>query len=89
VTEEEGIRNAKIGLGGVEIIEVMCPVCPVCNTRSFMTVDKEGYDKYLSGEFIQVAFPKMSADYREMMVTGIHPKCWEDHIAPLAEDWEG
>jgi hypothetical protein len=40
-------------------------------------VPAEGLKKWQNGELIQRAFPTMTPDQREVMLTGIHPKCWD------------
>ena len=36
-----------------------------------------GLDRWQAGELIQDAFPDIPIDIREMMVSGMHPECWE------------
>lgn len=38
------------------------------------------------GEFIQNAFPRLSADDREIMISGTHPTCWDKMFPPEDED---
>lgn len=68
-------------------INKTCPFClPSAPEREYaIEVDAEGYGKWISGMFIQDAFPDLSADEREQIKTGIHPACW-DRI--MAEDDE-
>lgn len=52
--------------------------CPLCKTSYIMEVDADAYYRYIhDGILIQKAFPHMSDDEREMIITGIHPKCWD------------
>ncbi|AWY06140.1 hypothetical protein PBI_SUZY_35 [Gordonia phage Suzy] len=39
-----------------------------------------------SAPHIQVAFPELSADDREFILTGITPEEWESAFGPLADD---
>jgi hypothetical protein len=48
-------------------------------------VTEEGYYRWQKGQMVQDAFPRMSADQIELLVTGTHPKCWES-IFPEEED---
>ena len=54
-------------------------VCPVCGTINYVTVAKADLAKYEAddGMLIQDAFPYLSADEREMLISGICPKCWD------------
>ncbi len=51
--------------------------CPDCQTPSAVVVDKASYDSWWSGTLIQDAFPGLSADDREKLITGICPDCWK------------
>jgi hypothetical protein len=56
---------------------VITSPCIVCGEKSKMEVSVEQYINWRNGELIQVAFPDMSADDRELLKTGTHPECWE------------
>ena len=51
--------------------------CIHCNETSTLTVDADGYRQWVSGALIQDAFPDMDADNRELLISGIHPACWD------------
>ena len=55
-------------------IEIRCPMC-----RQFHYVEVNEHDFYAwqSGELVQNAFPYLSAEEREMLISGICPDCWE------------
>lgn len=59
------------------VIETICPICDNAHT---VTVPKDGYRKWRAGAMIQSALPSLSADDREMLVTGICSSCWETHF---------
>jgi hypothetical protein len=46
-----------------------------------MEVDKAALNNWRAGVLIQRAFPNMTADQREMLITGTHPECWETMFA--------
>lgn len=50
--------------------------CPGCGGTEDLDVDADGYFAWLEGELIQRAFPTMSADDRERLITGFCPPCW-------------
>lgn len=53
--------------------------CPFCGALNTVEVDEAAYRSYINeGKLIQDAFPDMSADDREIIKTGICPKCWDD-----------
>lgn len=51
--------------------------CPSCPTVQEVTVDKAAYESWLAGEYIQNAFPTLRMNQREILQTGICPKCWD------------
>ncbi len=51
--------------------------CPECNTLNFVRVEKGDYYDWKRGTKIQVAFPYLNADQRELLMTGICPPCWD------------
>jgi hypothetical protein len=53
-------------------------VCLVCDGEEFHNLDKAGYDRWQAGEHIQSVWPEFSADKREMLISGTHPKCWDE-----------
>lgn len=36
---------------------------------------------YNRGEYAQVAFPELDKALREQIISGTHPKCWEEMFA--------
>jgi hypothetical protein len=50
--------------------------CLHCNETSTLAVDAGAYRRWKSGTLIQEAFPDMTADDRELLISGIHPACW-------------
>ncbi len=51
--------------------------CPICKKVSIIEVPVDGFIDWQGGELIQDAFPTLSADIREQLISGICPKCWE------------
>ena len=52
--------------------------CPHCHKLQTIDVDDNQYNDWLAGKNIQRAFPDLSADQREILMSGICPECWED-----------
>lgn len=68
--------------------------CPICGRVNEIATNEEDYfDWSFDGVLAQDAFPYLSADEREMLVSGICPDCWnrmfpaEDEDEDM-EDWE-
>lgn len=51
--------------------------CPFCGRGNEVEVNEADYWDWSDGELAQVAFPYLSADEREMLITGICGKCWD------------
>lgn len=50
--------------------------CPFCGHANFVEVNEDDYFDWQDGELAQNAFPYLSADEREMLISGICPSCW-------------
>jgi len=51
--------------------------CLSCDVAQVISVDTEGYDAWREGALIQNAFPYLTADEREMLMSGICGKCFD------------
>lgn len=52
--------------------------CFVCGETSEVEVDANAYRYWKNGELlVQDAFPGMSPEQRELLITGTHPSCWD------------
>jgi len=61
-----------------EVIGVIPPTCFVCNKGSEpIPVNKVDFQLWRSGTLIQIAFPEMPKETRELLISGVHPECWE------------
>ena len=57
---------------------VLSIVCKECDKEIAITVNKIDYDNYLTGTInIQKAFPYLSDDNRELILSGICGKCFD------------
>ena len=52
--------------------------CPFCGEYHEVLVSEADFAAWQGGELVQNAFPYLSADDREILVSGICPKCWAD-----------
>ena len=52
--------------------------CPYCDTSWTLKVSKDAFNKFkYEGVHVQDAFPDMSPDERELLVSGICNTCWD------------
>ena len=65
-------------------------VCPFCGAISNIPCDEDALAQYDAGALVQDAFPYLSADEREMLISGICPTCWNDTFFDEEEEklWE-
>jgi hypothetical protein len=49
----------------------------MCGERGVLYVSLAAYMAWQSGTLAQVAFPELSADVREQLISGTHPACWD------------
>jgi hypothetical protein len=51
--------------------------CPFCGRGNEVEVNEADYWDWDDGMLVQDAFPYLSADEREMLISGICPTCWD------------
>jgi hypothetical protein len=56
------------------------PACLVCGERSVVQVSASDLAAWKAGVHIQVVFPDLTADQRELLQTGTHPACWDSLV---------
>lgn len=56
---------------------VLTASCTSCNTTFSLTVTREGYDRWRSGAMAQSAFPELSADERELLISRTCGPCFD------------
>ena len=60
-----------------ELIQVKTKPCIHCGAITLIEMTRDQYDRVVENkEYIQDIFPDKSADYRELVISGIHPTCW-------------
>lgn len=52
--------------------------CLHCWKDSEVEVEGEKYIAWKKGAKIQDVWPEKSAEWREVLMTGIHPECWKE-----------
>lgn len=59
--------------------------CPFCGEYHEVEVSEADYWSWQGGQHIQVAMPYLSADEREILISGICTQCW-DNMFPSEEE---
>ena len=62
--------------------------CWKCNTEHLIFVDREEYENWQNGELIQDALFMLSADEREMLMSGTCGECFDKLFPDQDEDIE-
>ena len=52
--------------------------CPFCGKKQEVLVNEKDYILWQDGELAQIAFPYLTAEEREILISGICPQCWND-----------
>ena len=64
-----------------QMSKIPTPKCFQCGKEGELEIPTEiwftGLKKSQEGALIQNAFPTLSHDQREQLLTGIHPECWK------------
>ena len=59
--------------------------CPYCGTISKVAVPESGLRQWKSGTRIQDALPMLTTDEREILMSGVCPKCWDEVFGEVDE----
>ena len=62
--------------------------CPFCGEAHTVLVNEMDYYDWQDGKLAQDAFPYLSADEREMLISGICPTCWDGMWGSADNDYE-
>jgi len=67
------------------MVEVQTKRCYHCKEQGYIIMPQQDYlvgkKAYDSGAFVQDAFPNLSIEHREQIISGTHPKCWNELFA--------
>ena len=69
----------------IEMVEMVCPKCMFCGVQTTLEVSLSGFQLRQNGAAVQVAFPEMPMEIREIVISGTHPECW---AAEFGIDWD-
>ena len=62
--------------------------CLMCKKLYTMEVSEEGFDMWVGGAHVQDAFPELSKDDRELLISGICGPCFDKLFEEDEEDVE-
>ncbi len=61
-------------------------VCPICGHAHEVEVNEMDYWDWKDGALVQDAFPYLSANEREILISGICPFCWDNMFGEEVEE---
>lgn len=60
--------------------------CMHCSETTEFIITKDEYERWIiDNEYIQDVFSYLDKEERELMISGTHPKCWNE-MFPIEED---
>lgn len=69
----------------MSFFKVLDTKCILCDKMQFISVSTEDYEKYKAGMFVQDAFPYLTADQREVLISGTCGECFDKLMKPDKE----
>lgn len=52
--------------------------CIHCGEKTMLALESGRLARLQAGEHVQNVWPEKPASWREMLITGTHPKCWDE-----------
>lgn len=62
--------------------------CACCGEGYLFGTSLTGFVSWLEGELVQKAMPELPAAYREMLISGTCPSCWDAMFGSFDDDDE-
>jgi hypothetical protein len=60
--------------------------CPFCGNKNTVMVESQDYADWRNGKLAQDAFDYLSADDREIIISGVCPTCWSQTFGDDEDD---
>lgn len=70
---------------GNGLVELTGPCFGRKDAHYSVTVKRTELDAYLAGALMQRAFPNLTPDQREFLISGLCPKCWDETFSGVEE----
>lgn len=61
----------------LEFMITIVTICPICRKETEITVRFEDFLAWQEDTHAEDAFPYLSANEREMLISGVCPSCWD------------
>jgi hypothetical protein len=68
--------------------EVVTPPCTMCGRESTVVLTDEEFTVLSDPNrpLMQRALPGRDADFRELLMSGTHPECWDKMLADMGQE---
>ena len=73
----EGMDHQRIEKNSPDTLAIIGS-CKSCGVRQRVVVPDEGWKRWKTGAYIQDALPMLSADIRELLISGYCGNCFDD-----------
>lgn len=71
----------------MQIATIVIPVqCRICQDVHYVDVPVAGFIAWQNGDLIQDSLPELSADQRELLISGTCGTCWDEMFGSSDED---
>jgi len=70
-------------------IRIETKPCPRCLATTWLTVRAESVQLWKRGALLQEAFPELTVNQRELILTGYHDACWDADLGFDTDDVTG
>jgi hypothetical protein len=74
------LRRKTDKVNTVKGLTVLHRTCNYCKEHYCIVVEEEAHDRWKAGALIQDAFPNLSIDQREAIMTGYHSECFDKAV---------
>lgn len=65
---------------------IKCGPCIHCHNYTFVPVDEDKWQEYQEGKMAQEVWPDSTPEWREMLISGTHEKCWNEMFPQQEEE---
>ena len=72
-----------------DVVEYVTSKCAWCDQSSLVLLPADRVRRWqTTGAYVQVMFPELTPDQRELLISGTHPACWDVMFAEVEDEEE-
>ncbi len=65
---------------------VVTKACPLCQVLATYALDPDKALRWAAGTYAQTVWPEQSADWREQLISGCCPNCFDAHFSDSPDE---